>query len=229
MSKTIIVGGFGPGISSAVAERFGKEGFSVALVARNEDKLQKGVQQLKALGITASAFPADLSDPASIEKLVAAVRSKLGPISVLHWNAYAGVAGDFLTAKPAEIRSVLDVPVVGLVAALQAALPDLRSQKDSALLVTNGGLGLYDPQVDALAVEWGAQGLAVANAAKHKLVGVLSNRLKADGIYVGEVVVLSLVKGTPFDNGSATLDPSRVADKFWELYRQRSEVSVTIS
>lgn len=229
MSKTIIVGGFGPGISSAVAERFGKEGFSVALVARNEDKLQKGVQQLKALGITASAFPADLSDPASIEELVAAVRSKLGPISVLHWNAYAGVAGDFLTAKPAEIRSVLDVPVVGLVAALQAALPDLRSQKDSALLVTNGGLGLYDPQVDALAVEWGAQGLAVANAAKHKLVGVLSNRLKADGIYVGEVVVLSLVKGTPFDSGSATLEPSRVAEKFWELYRQRSEVSVTIS
>jgi NAD(P)-dependent dehydrogenase (short-subunit alcohol dehydrogenase family) len=229
MSKTIIVAGYGPGISSAVAERFGKEGFSVALVARNEDKLQSGVQSLKARGIAASAFPADLSDPASIDELVAAVRSKLGPISVLHWNAYAGLAGDFLSAKPAEIRSVIDLPVVGLVAALQASLADLRSQKDSALLVTNGGLGLYDPQVDALAVEWGAQGLAVANAAKHKLVGLLSNRLKGDGVYVGEVIVLSLVKGTPFDNGSATLEPSRVADKFWELYRQRSEVSVTIA
>jgi NADP-dependent 3-hydroxy acid dehydrogenase YdfG len=228
MSKTIIVGGFGPGISSAVAERFGKEGFSVALVARNADKLQTGVQQLQAKGITASAFPADLADPAAIETLVGAVRSKFGPISVLHWNAYAAVAGDFLSAKPAEIRSMLDVSVIGLVTALQAALPDLRSQKDSALLVTNGGLGLYDPQVDALAVEWGAQGLAVANAAKHKLVGLLSQRLKADGIYVGEVVVLSLVKGTPFDNGSATLEPTRVAHQFWELYRQRSEVSVSI-
>jgi NAD(P)-dependent dehydrogenase (short-subunit alcohol dehydrogenase family) len=229
MSKTIIVGGYGPGISSAVAERFGKEGFSVALVARNESKLQQGVQQLKASGIEASAFPADLSDPAAIERLVGAVRSKLGPISVLHWNAYAGVAGDFLSAKPAEVSSVFDLPIVGLVAALQASLPDLRSQKDSALLVTNGGLALYDPQVDAQAVEWGAQGLAVANAAKHKLVGLLSKRLKADGIYVGEVVVLSLVKGTPFDNGSATLEPSRVGDQFWQLYRQRSEVSVTIA
>jgi NADP-dependent 3-hydroxy acid dehydrogenase YdfG len=229
MSKTIIVGGFGPGISSAVAERFGKEGFSIALVARNEERLQAGLQRLKASGIAAGAFPADLSDPASIEKLVATVRSKLGPISVLHWNAYASVAGDFLTAKPAEVRSVIDLPIVGLMAALQASLPDLRTQKDAALLVTNGGLGLHDPQMDALAVEWGAQGLAVANAAKHKLVGLLSNRLKGDNIYVGEVIVLSLVKGTPFDNGSATLDPSRVADKFWELYRQRSEVSVTIS
>jgi NADP-dependent 3-hydroxy acid dehydrogenase YdfG len=229
MSKTIIVGGFGPGISNAVAERFGKEGFTVALVARTEDKLQAGVQRLKASGITAAAFPADLSDPASIDKMVATVRSKLGPISVLHWNAYSGSAGDFLSAKPAEIRGVLDLPVVGLMAALQASLPDLRTQKDAALLVTNGGLGLYDPQMDALAVEWGAQGLAVANAAKHKLVGLLSKRLKGDNIYVGEVVVLSLVKGTPFDNGSATLEPSRVADRFWELYRQRTELSVTIA
>ncbi|HTV25504.1 MAG TPA: hypothetical protein VMG12_42705 [Polyangiaceae bacterium] len=147
---------------------------------------------------------------------------------MLHWNAYGGAAGDFLSAKPDEIRSLLDVPVIGLVTALQAALPDLRSQKDAALLVTNGGLGLYDPQVDAMAVQWGAQGLAVANAAKHKLVGLLSHRLKGDNIYVGEVVVLGLVKGTPFDNGSATLEPSRIADKFWTLYRQRGEVSVNI-
>lgn len=62
------------------------EGFSVALVARNEDKLQSGVQDLKSKGITESAFPADLSDPASIAKLVTAVRSELGPISVIHWN-----------------------------------------------------------------------------------------------------------------------------------------------
>ncbi|HEX7670382.1 MAG TPA: hypothetical protein VF395_12390 [Polyangiaceae bacterium] len=35
MAKTIVVCGYGPGISSAVAEKFGAEGFSVALAARN--------------------------------------------------------------------------------------------------------------------------------------------------------------------------------------------------
>lgn len=110
-----------------------------------------------------------------------------------------------------------------------AACSTFLSSVSSRHCVTNGGLGLYDPQVDALAVEWGAQGLAVANAAKHERVGLLPKRFEADGIYVGEVVVLSLVKGTPFDNGSATLEPSRVADKFWELYRQRTKVSATIS
>ena len=43
MAKTIFVGGFGPGISTAVAERFGREGFSVALVARNQERLDAGV------------------------------------------------------------------------------------------------------------------------------------------------------------------------------------------
>jgi hypothetical protein len=63
------------------------------------------------------------------------------------------------------------------------------------VLVTNGGLGLFDPQMDSLAVQWNSMGLAIANAAKHKLVGLLSEKLRADDIIVGEVVVLGVVKG----------------------------------
>lgn len=59
MAKTIVVVGFGPGNSTAVAEKFGTEGFSVALVGRNEDRLAAGVSALKARGIAAAAFPAD--------------------------------------------------------------------------------------------------------------------------------------------------------------------------
>jgi NADP-dependent 3-hydroxy acid dehydrogenase YdfG len=228
MAKTIVVSGFGPGISTAVAERFGKEGFSVALVARNAERLHAGVKALEAKGIQAAAFPADLSDAAAVQKLVAAVRSKLGPITVLHWNAYGSPAKDLLSTPADELRSVFELPVVGLLTATQAVLPDLREQKNSALLITNGGLGLFDPQVDALAVQWGAQGLAVANAAKHKVVGLLSAKLKPEGVYVGEVVVTSVVKGSAFDTGGGTLDASAVAAKFWELYSKRGDVSAII-
>ena len=51
MSTTIVVCGFGPGISTAVAEKFGREGFSVALVARRKEKLDEGVKALEAKGI----------------------------------------------------------------------------------------------------------------------------------------------------------------------------------
>ena len=66
MPQTILIFGFGPGISAAVAEKFGAAGFSVALIARNEQRLAAGVSALKAKGITAAAFPADAPDPAAI-------------------------------------------------------------------------------------------------------------------------------------------------------------------
>jgi NADP-dependent 3-hydroxy acid dehydrogenase YdfG len=228
MAKTILVCGYGPGISNAVAERFGAEGFSVALAARSADRLAAGVKALEAKGIPAAGFPTDLSDPAAARALVVKVRETLGPITVLEWNAYAGVAGDLLAADPNAIHGALDIAVTNLLVAVQTALPDLKTQNDAAVLVINGGLGYFDANVDAVAVQWNAMGLAVANAAKHKLVGLLSNKLKGDGVYVGEAMVLGSVKGTAFDTGNATLEPTTIAGKLWDLYRARTTVTVDV-
>jgi NADP-dependent 3-hydroxy acid dehydrogenase YdfG len=65
MSKIILVAGYGPGISKAVAQKFGAEGFTVALVARRADKLAAGVKALEDAGVKAAAFPANLGDPAA--------------------------------------------------------------------------------------------------------------------------------------------------------------------
>ncbi|MFL5308685.1 MAG: SDR family NAD(P)-dependent oxidoreductase [Polyangia bacterium] len=227
MAKTILVCGYGPGISTAVAERFGSEGFAVALAARNADRLAAGVKALEAKGIRAAAFPTDVSDPAAARALVGKVRAALGPLTAIEWTAYSGAAGDLLAADIPEIRTALDVAVVSLLAVVREALPDLKAQK-GGVLVVNGGLGYFDPQVDATAVQWGAMGLAVANAAKHKLVGLLSQKLKADGVYVGEAMVLGMVKGTAFDSGNATIDPKTVAGKLWDLYQARDQVTAEI-
>jgi NAD(P)-dependent dehydrogenase (short-subunit alcohol dehydrogenase family) len=227
MSKTIIVNGYGPGISNAVAERFGSEGFTVALVARNAERLAAGVKALEAKNIRAQAFATDLSQPDAARAVVAKVRDALGPIDALHWNAYGSVAGDLTTASTSEVRAIFDVAIASLTAAIQAALPDLTARQ-GAVLVTNGGLGFFDAQVDQLGVEWNAMGLSIANSAKHKLVRLLALKLKAQGVFVGEVVVTGLVKGTPWDNGNATIDPKDIAAKFWQLHSARSDVSATI-
>jgi NADP-dependent 3-hydroxy acid dehydrogenase YdfG len=226
MKKTILVCGHGPGISDAVARRFGKEDFAVALVARNKERLGTAVEQLRQAGVTAQAFPGDLGDPNAVRAIVRGARSVLGPIGVVHWNAYSGGAGDLTTANLDEVRTILDVSVHGLLAAVQESLPDLRAAK-GAVLVTGGGLSAYDPKVDATAVAWGAMGLAIGKAAQHKAVGLLHAKLGAEGIYAGDVVVLGLVKGTAWDSGNATLDPADIAAKFWEIYTRRDVPSVT--
>jgi len=228
MSKTILVAGYGSGISTAVAEKFGAEGFQVALVARNADKLAAGVKALEARKIKAAAFPADLSDAAAAAALVPKVRQALGPITVIEWTAYANDAGDLLAADSAEVQRVLAVATTSLLATLRAALPDMKGQPDAALLVVNGGFGYFDSAVDESAVKWGSMGLAMANAAKHKLVGLLSHKLKSDGVYVGEAMVMGTVKGTAWDQGQANVDAKTVADKLWDMHRARAEVTAEI-
>jgi len=227
MGKAILVCGYGPGISDALASRFGAEGFAVGLVARNAERLTAGVKSLESKGVRAAAFPTDLGDPAAARALVGRARDALGPLSVVEWNAYTSGAGDLLTADPAVIRAQLDVAVVSLVAVVQAALPDLKTQKGAAVLVINGGLGYFDLEEDLAAVRWNSMGLSVSNAAKHKLVGVLSQKLKGDGVYVGEAMVMGAVKG-PAAGPSATIEPRTVADKLWEMYRARAEVTAQI-
>lgn len=227
MTKTILVAGYGPGISNSVAERFGREGFSIALVGRNERRLAEGVKALAGKGIDARPFPGDLGNAGNARDLVKKVRSALGPLTVVQWSAYTAGAGDLTKADAAELRPTLEIATVSLVAAVQEALPDLRSQK-GAVLVTNGGLGYFDPAVDAVGVSWNAMGLSVANSAKHKLVRLLHQKLKDEGVYVGEVMVTGSVKGTAYDNGTATLEPAAIAEKFWSAWQSRKDVSIRI-
>lgn len=230
MKKTIVVCGYGNGISRAVARKFAAEGFQVALVARNANKLAEAAQELGAAGAVARAFPCDLSDGNAIAPLLARVRESLGPITVLHWNAHSLLAGDLTRVDVAELRTILGLGVVNLVSAVQLALPDLReAQGTGAVLITGGGYALYEPQVDRLAAKAGSMGLAVTKAAQHKLTGVLHQKLKDEGIYVGEVTVLGLVKGTAHDRGNATIEASAVADRFWEIYGARSEAWSSLS
>lgn len=226
MKPTLLVCGHGPGISDAVARRFGREGFAVALVARNADRLANAAHALAAEGIAARAFPCDLADAAAVTALVADVRAALGPVHVVHYNAYGGGGGDLTVGGTEGVCAAFDVAVTGLLAAVQAALPDLKAHRGS-VLVTGGGFALYDPAVDAMAVQYNAMGLAVAKAAQHKTAALLHHRLKGDGVYVGEVVVLGMVKGTAFDSGHATLDAADIAQRFWEIHQARAEASVS--
>jgi len=228
MSKVIAIVGFGPGTATAVADRFAAEGFSTALVGRSEERLAAGVGALSARGATAVGFPANAADPDSIRSAIRSIRSRMGPITVLHWNLYGGAdAGDLLTADAASVRAAFDATVVGLLAATAEALPDLKQSGNGTILVSNGAFGEVSPVMDEAAVTYRAMGIAISSAAKDKLVGMLAQRLKGDGIYVGEVIVYGTIKGTP-SGGTDSIDPVRIAAEHWRLYQTRSETRAAV-
>lgn len=224
MSKTIIVCGYGSGISAGVARKFGSEGYRVALVARSADKLEAGVRALTEAGVTAKAFPCDLSDPDAVTKMVGDVRAQLGPVHTLHWNAYGGGAGDLTTCSAAALRRTFDVGVTGAVMAVQGALPDLKAER-GAVIITGGGLAFYADPIDKMAVGWNAMDVALVKAAQHKLTGLLHQKLAPDGVFVGTLIVMGFVNGTAFDHAhdGSGLNPDDIAGAIWKQATERSE------
>ncbi|RLJ74610.1 SDR family oxidoreductase, partial [Pedobacter alluvionis] len=86
MVKTIAIIGAGPGVGFAVAKRFGKEGYNVALLARSEEKLNDLVKQLEAQEISVASFYADVLDRNSLKDALVAVKKHFGSIDVIEFS-----------------------------------------------------------------------------------------------------------------------------------------------
>lgn len=103
--KALVTGATG-GIGGAIAKALHKQGATVGLSGRNEDKLNA---LAKELGERAFVIPADLSSSEAIDALVKAAEEKMGQIDILVNNA--GLTRDNLSMrmKDEEWQEVIDV------------------------------------------------------------------------------------------------------------------------
>jgi NADP-dependent 3-hydroxy acid dehydrogenase YdfG len=86
MNKVIVIIGAGSGIAQGVAEKFGLQGFSVALVSRRKEKLEKLTNELIEKGIDAHAFVGDAGDTESMKDAFNQIWEKWEYIDVVHYN-----------------------------------------------------------------------------------------------------------------------------------------------
>jgi NAD(P)-dependent dehydrogenase (short-subunit alcohol dehydrogenase family) len=138
--KCIAILGAGPGLGLALARRYGKDGYAVALVGRRAEVVQTQSQQLIAEGVAAQGFKADLREPAQVSAVVADILSRFGRIDVLYYGPNAPEA--FVPAASLSVDDVKDkveLFLYGLVAAVRGVLPSMQSQQQGAILVGLGG------------------------------------------------------------------------------------------
>src|ERR1700678_1890224 len=84
---TIVVTGAGSGIGEATARLLGAAGACVVLVGRREALLRQGADAIEETGGRAVAVPADLADPASPDRIIAAALAAFGRVDGLVNNA----------------------------------------------------------------------------------------------------------------------------------------------
>lgn len=78
--KTIAIIGAGLGLGLSIAKKFGAQGFKVALVSRNPEKLEIITNELKSLNIVAHSYVADITDLNALKQALLAAKKDLGSI-----------------------------------------------------------------------------------------------------------------------------------------------------
>jgi NAD(P)-dependent dehydrogenase (short-subunit alcohol dehydrogenase family) len=188
----LVVLGAGPGLGLAVARRFAREGYDVALVGLSQEALHPLGVTLAEEGIEATLAGVDLTDPEGVTELVSSLGTQHERIDVLHFNPSAYREKDALHLSVPELLADLQVGLTPLLPAVQAARPFMGP--GGRILVT-GSAAADRP--------WhGAASLGVQKAAVRNLVTSLDATLAPDGIRAVAVQINgTLAREGPFSPG----------------------------
>ncbi len=119
----IVTGGNG-GIGRSIALGMAEAGAAVAVFARNEEKNQQVLAELKSIGVPSMALKVDMTDRAGLQPALNQVESGLGSVSILVNNAgNVSLSGGVLQEKPEDWDNVIETQLnsVFLLSKLAAA------------------------------------------------------------------------------------------------------------
>jgi 3-oxoacyl-[acyl-carrier protein] reductase len=127
--RVALVTGASQGIGRACALKLSASGATVAVAARNREKLIELVEQIEASGGKASAFPVDVADEEQIKAAFKAQLGQLGKIDILINNA--GITRDqlVLRMKRADWDAVLNTNLTSAYLCIQQVMGSMLKQR----------------------------------------------------------------------------------------------------
>ncbi len=167
--RTALVTGSARGIGKAIAQRLSADGFCVVVADIDEVAARATAEQIGA-GDPARAFalPVDVSDPASVQSLVAAALQRCGHIDVLVNNAgIVGAAQPVASYPIADWRRIMSINLDGVFYCCQAALPSML-QRGSGRIINMASISGKE----------GNPGLAAYSTSKAGVIGLTKSLAK---------------------------------------------------
>lgn len=206
-NPVILVVGAGPGVGAAVARRFGRDGYDVALIARSPGRLEELGTQLQSEGITTGWTAADITDGPEVSAAITHFGGFSGHLDVVHFNPSAFTQKSPLELTPSELLRDLHVGVASLLSVVQAARPFMS---EGARITATGSMSADHPWSQGIS-------LGIQKAGLRNLVTGIDSALKGDGIRAMSLTV----QGTISDTGDFT--PERIADALYAASRTPTE------
>ncbi|MEI2379547.1 SDR family NAD(P)-dependent oxidoreductase [Priestia megaterium] len=214
--KNIVIVGAGPGLGMSIAKKFGKNGFRVALIARNEEKLNHLVIELEQLGIEAASFQADILNKDQISLAFTTIKEKYGFIDVVEYSPTPSIdtVTNALDVTEENVLYQFQFNVLGAISSIREVLPDMLDKQSGALLFTTGGAAVNPVPM------MGNVGIAVSGLRNY--IFNLNSELKDKGIYAGHISI-----GIWMQPNSGVQD--KIADIWYDMYTKRDRVEEFIT
>ncbi len=210
---TLAIIGAGSGLGAAVARRFGREGFAVTLVSRNQARLDALATALADEGVQAQGFAADVRNPRSVRRALEEAVTALGPIEVLQYSPLPDkrFMRPVLETTPRDLVGPIEFSIYGAVTAVHEVVPGMRflGKDRGTILFVNGGSAVKPGRA--------VTGTSVAFAGQAAYAQLLHEELKQEGIHVGQLVI-----GGAIEPGGEK-DPDVLADRLFAMHTERGD------
>ncbi len=212
--KTVLVTGANKGIGFGIAKYLGLSGWKVIIGARDEERAEKAISELKSLGIDVPGWVnTELADLASVQQAAKEVNEKYPELTLLVNNA--GIPGDMSVdgghTELNDIKETIDVNFIGTFALTKELLP---------LLEKNSGRIVNVTVPSEISPYWHPLAYVASKAAQNAMMGVMAMEFVQSG---KPVEIFSVHPGpTTTDlNGNMSLpgfhDTETVGSKMAEL------------
>ena len=126
--RKALVTGAARGLGAGMAEALAKAGAAVVIADINEELGRETADALKQTGASAAFVPLDVTDDASWEAAITATIGELGGLDILVNNAGVELSGLVADLDPADVRTMLDVNVLGTALGLKHAFRAMRPE-----------------------------------------------------------------------------------------------------
>jgi NAD(P)-dependent dehydrogenase (short-subunit alcohol dehydrogenase family) len=209
--RSALIVGAGPGISGSLARSLAGLGVTIALAARN-------IQKLDALihAIGAQAFAADASDPASVAKLFEEVAERIGAPEIVIYNAGARAPGPLADLDPLAVQRALAITAFGGFLVTQQAAKRMVPRGRGAILLTGATASIKGFAQSAA--------FAMGKFALRGLAQSAARELGPKGIHVAHFIIDGGVRAAhrpdPAEQPDSTLDPDAIAQSYIDVLRQ---------
>ena len=181
MSDVVLVTGVGPGTGKAIVECFADNGYTVAMLARSEQRLEAIAEATP----NAQPFVCDVTDEARLAAVLDEIRSKFGAPKIVIHNAVGAERGTYLEVDADKMRAAFEINTMALLSLAKQLVPDMQAGGGGALIAT-GNTSAYRGKARFA-------GFAPTKAAQRILLESIAREAGPQGVHVAYVAIDAVI------------------------------------